>query len=94
MISAKGRSLRYHVGFLPSPCPRELHSHSLLEPCLFLGDMAAFSCSLMPLSVELQPAAKGGMEAQSAGTGDPCPRGSGRTKSSLGHCGQHLIPSE
>lgn len=25
---------------------------------------------------------------------NPCPRGSGRPKSSLGHCGQHLIPSE
>lgn len=64
------------------------------NPACSWGTWLFFSCSLMSLSVVLQPVAKGGIKPQSAGTSNPCPRGSGRSKSSLGHCGQHLIPAE
>lgn len=49
----------------------------------------------------LQPAAKGGNmgtrrvpSPRMQAPGNPCPRGSGLPRSSLGHCGQHLIPTE
>lgn len=68
---------------MPMGAPFSLPALTLLVP----GDTAALSCSLMSLSVVLQPAAEGD-------TSNPCPRGSGRPKSSLGLCGQHLIPAE
>ena len=73
------------------------HGSSISTPCsdpaCSWGTWLLFPTVLMSLS-GASACSKGGIKAQSAGTSHPRPRGSGRPKSSLGHCGQHLIPSE
>lgn len=94
VISAKGPprlSRKCRLDFLPSSVP--ISTPCSNSACSWWGPGCLYLC-LMPLSVVLQPAATGGVKPQSTGTSNSCPRGSSWSKSSLGRCGQHLIPSE
>lgn len=109
MTSAKGLShlghnLRYRwfalLLPLPTGTPSPLPHYSLLKPCLFLGKMAALSCSPMSFLVvvlqlkEITQGPGGHQVPKFRHQAIPAPNGSGLLRSSLGHCGQHLIPTE